>query len=385
MSGAGRIFAFLLVILAGCSTVPHPPPEASAAPDQSVAVAPPTPPKSIPAAVPTPVAPTNHFNLDEPWIPLERWSQACGYGAPRRIDTDTAVIYSFAPTNGGMAIKIGNQSAWWDGLEYRLGFAPQLIDGHPFVRSLDVRKNFMPLLDKPFHLQTNRILVIDPGHGGTDVGTRSVEDGHFEKEFTLDWARRLQSLLVTNGWTVWLTRSNDVNVQLPARVAFAESHKAALFLSLHFNSSFPDREQAGLETYCLTPAGMPSKLTRGFKDDAALIFPNNSFDTENLQLAIRLHRSVLQVNGHADRGVRRARFLGVLQGQNRPAVLVEGGYLSNPDEAREIANPAYRERLARAVARALLEDFGGPMNLASKTPTTPPTATNADEQTIDAR
>ncbi len=125
MSSGGRIFAFLLVFLAGCSTVPHqPPPEASVTPDQSVAVARPTPPKSVPAAVPTPAAPTNHFNLDETWIPLERWSQACGYGVPRRIDTDTAVIYSFAPTNGGMAIKIGNQSAWWDGLEYRLGFAP---------------------------------------------------------------------------------------------------------------------------------------------------------------------------------------------------------------------------------------------------------------------
>ncbi len=204
---------------------------------------------------------------------------------------------------------------------------------------------------------------------------------------TTPWSGRgdCNHLLVTNGWTVWLTRSNDVNVQLPARVAFADSRKAALFLSLHFNSSFPDHEQAGLETYCLTPSGMPSNLTRCFKDDAALIFPNNSFDTENLQLAIRLHRSLLQANGHADRGVRRARFLGVLQGQNRPAVLVEGGYLSNPDEAREIADPAYLEKLARAVARALMEDFGGPMNLASKAPTAPPTATNADEQTIDAR
>jgi N-acetylmuramoyl-L-alanine amidase len=396
MSNGGRIIWLLLVISAGCSTVPRQqPPEAADVPDQNVAIATAKPPTNLPAATtnlaaapkvasnaaPAAVAPSNQFNLNETWIPLERWSQACGYGAPRRIATDTALVYSFAPTNGGMAIKIGSQSAWWDGLEYRLGFAPELIDGHPFVRSLDVRKNFIPLLDSPFQCQTNRVLVIDPGHGGSDVGTRSVLDGRYEKEFTLDWARRLQALLITNGWSVSLTRSNDVNMPLPARVAFAESRKAALFLSLHFNSSYPDREQAGLETYCLTPPGMPSNLTRGFKDDAALTYPNNNFDTENLQVAIRFQRALLQVNGHLDRGVRRARFLGVLQGQNRPAVLIEGGYLSNPDEAREIEDGAYREKLAAAVAKALVEDFGGPASLASKAPTVPPAATNVDEKT----
>jgi hypothetical protein len=86
---------------------------------------------------------------------------------------------------------------------------------------------------------------------------------------------------------------------------------------------------------------------------------------------------VLSVNGHADRGVRRARFLGVLQGQNRPAVLVEGGYLSNPQEAQRIADPAYRQRLAEALAKALLEDAGMGMKLASQTPIAPATTVPA--------
>ena len=68
-----------------------------------------------------------------------------------------------------------------------------------------------------------------------------------------------------------------------------------------------------------------------------------------------MHRALLQVNGRHDRGVRRARFLGVLRGQRCPAVLVEGGYLSNPQEARRIADPAYRQKLAEAVAQALVE------------------------------
>jgi N-acetylmuramoyl-L-alanine amidase len=68
---------------------------------------------------------------------------------------------------------------------------------------------------------------------------------------------------------------------------------------------------------------------------------------------MRIQRTLLKVTGAKDHGVRRARFMTVLRGQNRPAVLVEGGYLSNPREARRIADPAYRQKLAEAVAAAL--------------------------------
>jgi N-acetylmuramoyl-L-alanine amidase len=98
---------------------------------------------------------------------------------------------------------------------------------------------------------------------------------------------------------------------------------------------------------------MPSSLTRGYSDDPRLVLPNNTFDDQNLRYAMRLHRALLQVNGYNDRGVRHARFLDVLAGQQRPAVLIEGGYLSNPTEARQIADPAYRQKLAEAVAKAL--------------------------------
>ena len=160
-------------------------------------------------------------------------------------------------------------------------------------------------------------------------------------------------MLATNGWQVFLTRNYDTDLSISNRVVFAEAHKAGVFLSLHFNSSAPNDQQSGLETYCLTPTGMPSTVTRGYNDDAALAFPNNAFDAQNLQFASLVLRALLQVNGRHDRGLRRARYLGVLRGQNRPAILVEGGYLSNPHEARLIADPAYRQRLAEAVAKAL--------------------------------
>jgi N-acetylmuramoyl-L-alanine amidase len=165
---------------------------------------------------------------------------------------------------------------------------------------------------------------------------------------------RLVPLLATNGWQVFLTRTNDSDVALSNRVMFAEAHHAEVFISLHFNStSDRNKETAGLETYCSTPAGMPSSLTRDYADTWSQYFPNNSFDVQNLQLAVHLHTVLLRETGEDDRGVRRARFIGVLHGQRHPAVLIEGGYLSNPHEARLIESPAFRQKLAQAVADAL--------------------------------
>jgi N-acetylmuramoyl-L-alanine amidase len=241
-------------------------------------------------------------------------------------------------------------------MDLRLGFAPQLIDGQPYLHTLDLNKTVQPLLqaDGPPVLSQNSVIVIDPGHGGENAGTRSILGNHYEKEFTLDWGLRLQALLLSNGYKVYLTRSNDNDLALSNRVAVAAQRKADLFISLHFNSAGPNDNEAGLETYCLTPAGMPSSLTRGFVDEVQQTFPNNSFDTQNLWLALRVHRALLQINGHHDRGIRRARFPGVLRNQQRAAILVEGGYLSNPQEARLIGDPAYRQKLAEAVAKALL-------------------------------
>jgi N-acetylmuramoyl-L-alanine amidase len=294
----------------------------------------------------------------ETWVSLNRWCKSRGLAPPALLAMAPLPSFALKTPGGSLILRVGSRVAWWEGLDLRLGYAPQLVDGQPFVHALDLEKNILPLLGStPLScLHSNPVIVIDPGHGGENAGTKSVLGSRYEKEFTLDWARRLQRLLVTNGWQVFLTRSNDSDLALSNRVAFAQARQAGLFLSLHFNSAAPDEGEAGLETYVLTPTGMPSTVTRGFSDDPALTFPNNAFDAQNLQLAVRIHREVLAVNGHQDRGLRRARFPGVLRNQQRPAVLVEGGYLSNPREARLIATPAYREKLAVAVARALVDE-----------------------------
>ena len=357
VSSSAAAFGLLVLALAGCATDARR--NAAQAPDwesPEAATAPAAPAPTPPLQPPTPPAPAAPSNeATATWGPLDRWCKANGLAAPCPLGLAPSPGYALSTTNGVFVLRTGRQLAYWNGVEYPLGFAPQMIDGQPFLHTLDLKKTLQPLIGGAAmsFRKTNPTIVIDPGHGGDDAGTKSVLGNRYEREYTLDWARRLESLLTTNGWQVFLTRSNDIHLSLSNRIAFAEEHQAGLFLSLHFNSAAPNEREAGLETYCLTPTGMASSVTRGYGDDPALAFPNNAFDAENLQLASWVHRALLQVNGWRDRGVRRARYLGVLRGQNRPAILVEGGYLSNPREARRIADPRYRQKLAEALATAL--------------------------------
>ncbi len=330
---------------------------------------------SAPGLTPKPVAPvakTNppailHTNVPPPIIPkpkpapiftytsLNRWLAEQKLAPASLVAKSPLTTYAVSSTNGTMVLSIGSLGATWNGIEINLGFTPEIIDGEVFLHGLDLQKNLEPLLCEPplSFPQTNRVIVIDPGHGGNNYGTVSVLDGRYEKEFTLDWAKRLKPLLETNGWQVFLTRTSDVYVTNFDRVAFAEARHADLFISLHFNApGSSNAKVGGLETYCITPIGMPSTLTRGFADPWFENLPNNNFDAQNLQLAVRV-QNALRITGLEDRGVRRSRFDTVLRGQNRPAILVEGGYLSNPAEAKLIESADYRQKLAQAVANAL--------------------------------
>lgn len=285
---------------------------------------------------------------------------------PRTVSLESGFVWELETPGGVLRIHPGSRRASWDGVILWLGYAPFWSNGECVVHELDVEHNLAPLAGRRLdRLKSPHTIVIDPGHGGTNTGTRSMDPPLLEKDLTLDWAFRLEKLLRRQGWQVVMTRTNDVELSLSDRVQVADRHFADLFVSLHFNSAHPQTEHAGLETYCLTPTGLPSTLTRNYEDDLTRTFPNNSYDHENLRLAYRLHRALLQATGSIDRGIRRARFMGVLRGQDRPAVLIEAGYLSNPDEARRIATPEHRQRLAEAVAGALSDyapETGSPIS-----------------------
>jgi N-acetylmuramoyl-L-alanine amidase len=288
------------------------------------------------------------------WTSLDRWAAENKLGSVRKLSGGPTTRYFIDAKNGLLILEIGSREAIWRGMQFHLGFAPLIIDNQVFIHGLDLQKNLVPLmLREPPVFGPNRVIVIDPGHGGQNGGTTSVLGRHSEKEFTLDWARRIKPLLESNGWTVFLTRTNDVDIALSNRVAAADIHHADLFVSLHFNSLAPDQRPVGLATFCLTPAGMPSTITRGYPDIIYQTFPNNYFDLPNVEVAAQLHRALLRVTGLEDRGVNRARFMGVLRGQQRAAVLIEAGFLSNPAEARKIESGDFRQKLAEAVAEAL--------------------------------
>jgi N-acetylmuramoyl-L-alanine amidase len=366
---AGFILMAALVFLAGCTTSSNEsmPPDWSANGTPHLPTNPPAwtpiPAAPSPAVLRTNLPPVTHSNAPVAvhavpiltWVSLNRWAAENKLSAPRHLSASPLSTWSLSSKAGMLVLAIGSHEVTWNGVTLYLGFPPEMADDQIIVHSLDLQKNLAPLLtDETLDFPgTNRVIVIDPGHGGINAGTLNVLGGPPEKVFTLDWAKRLAPLLATNGWKVFLTRTNDTDVALSNRVAFAESHHAELFISLHFNSSAPDKKQNGLETYDLTPNRMPSTLTRGYSDVWTDNYPNNAFDAQNMLLALRLHTAVLRASGEEDRGVRRARFMGVLQGERRPAVLIEGGYLSNPIEAKRIEDPEFRQKLAEAVAAAL--------------------------------
>jgi N-acetylmuramoyl-L-alanine amidase len=370
----GRVLflVFAVLLLLGCPTPPKAPSRVT--PLMGSSAIPQTPASrdsisgdSIPLSVDIPSEPVLRLprDLAEPVLPgeplqlpsglllLEDWARLCGLYHLRPVPGATPYTVELEGDRGVLTLTLGQRFAKWNGINIGLGFAPGVRQGQMVVHSVDVVKNFYPLSLGTFSIsKPSRVLVIDPGHGGSDPGSLSSGKIH-EKELTLDWALRVEKLLANTSWKVILTRRDDRDVPRAERVAIADANQADIFISLHFNSLENGSGELGIETYCLAPAGAPSNINRNFEEELQRAYPNNQFDSENLLLAARLHQSVIRTTGRRDRGVRRARFMTVLREQKRPAVLIEGGFLSNSAEAALIFDPAYRQQMAVAVCNAL--------------------------------
>lgn len=183
-------------------------------------------------------------------------------------------------------------------------------------------------------------VVIDAGHGGVDRGGGPGQRIP-EKPYTLDTAQRLERALRAQGFRTVMTRRGDVFVPLRDRVAIGSSYGSrSIFVSVHFNSA-PREGARGYETY---------------------YYRGDSFG-----LASRLHRAMLGTLDTEDRRVRRRAFY-VLRNPRVPAVLCEGGFLTNYQESRSVTDASYRERLARNLASAIAEQsrYGDPSELGSQ-------------------
>jgi N-acetylmuramoyl-L-alanine amidase len=196
------------------------------------------------------------------------------------------------------------------------------------------------------------VIVIDPGHGGQDAGTRDSRH-YLEKRLNLDIARRVQKRLSSCGIAAVLTRQRDVTMELEQRAQAAAACNADGFVSIHMNSA-ANRLALGIESYMLTSPGFVSTVSHSrVAGPSRTPFAGNGHGPANMLLAYDVHRGMLARTGAPDRGIRHARFE-VLRNAPCPAVLVECGFLSNTGEASRLASSVYQDRLAEGIAQGIL-------------------------------
>ena len=250
----------------------------------------------------------------------------------------------------------GSREAAWNGYRLFLGEPPVLQGRNLTLTSTDWRAMIRPLIDPGAVKPPGRLelVVIDPGHGGSDPGTENRRLKLQEKTYTLDVAKRLKRDLEKRGYRVLLTRTADVRLKpgqsedLAARVAKANRAGADLFISLHFNSLPDNGTVRGIETYALTPAGQRSTAVHERRTSDRTPYPGNRHDHWNMVLSSKLQHQLVKQLAAVDRGLKHARFA-VLRPVQCPAALVEGGFLSNSTEAQKIKSAAYRQKMAEAI------------------------------------
>lgn len=169
-------------------------------------------------------------------------------------------------------------------------------------------------------------IVIDPGHGGSDPGAVGP-NGLREKDSVLDISLKLRDILQKNGYVVEMTRTTDVYLSLPQRVAISNSSGANFFLSVH-NNSFSATSH-GTETYSYQSTGFASNVARKIQSDlvGAIGLTNRGFKTESFY---------------------------VLKYNNVPSALVEVAFISNPYEESLLANESFRLKSAQSIAESIM-------------------------------
>jgi len=170
-----------------------------------------------------------------------------------------------------------------------------------------------------------KTVVIDAGHGGRDLG--ASDSLVYEKHINLDVARRLERSLKEAGFKTVLIRTKDEFISLDQRAKIANKYRNAVFVSVHFNSAWR-KEALGIETFYRA--------------------------SSSEKFASFVQKELIKNIGATDRGVKTANF-SVLRQSRNPAVLVEGGFISNKTERSAMLDPQYRQVVADSIARGVIQ------------------------------
>jgi len=244
---------------------------------------------------------------------------------------------------------IGSSICYMNGLKFGLCSPVKKSRGRLLISETDVAKMIDPILKPSFipNAKSFKTIIIDPGHGGRDAG--AVNRYGTEARYNLSVARTLKAGLVAKGFKVIMTRDSNVYLSLKQRVSIANRYPNAIFISIHFNAS-SRRAARGIETFTLSPVGV-AHYGRGLRNSDYSTKSGNYQDSANIALATAIHGRIKERTSTykvPDRGIKRARF-SVLSGIKHPAILIEGGFMSNPAEARLIENKTYQATVATAV------------------------------------
>lgn len=217
-------------------------------------------------------------------------------------------------------------------------------------------------------LAKDPVVVIDPGHGGNQGGAIGPGD-YLEKTFALELSKKLKTALISKvGARVLLTRERDLHVQLEDRVAVANKVSPDLFISIHANSMPTQGTRAvtsGAETYFLSAEASGEDARKvAARENAEARQSSRGGDAlayiladlqraqshgASSKLAYAVHGRLVAASGQVDRGVQQAPFY-VLMGVEAPAILVEVGFISHPDEGQKLREPEFQQKVADAIA-----------------------------------
>lgn len=254
--------------------------------------------------------------------------------------------------------------------------APTLV-GMPVAAVEPAQQSAERREERPVALTTvpesRQVVVIDAGHGGHDPGASS--DHATEKWVVLAVSLKLKALLEREGIEVVMTRDDDTFLTLQQRSRFSSSDRN-IFISIHANAASKS-SASGVETWVFGEPLEPSMLERAIQEngggaegqalteEARLTAASLAKDilreaqlNYSLDLAETVQEHLVSATGAVDRGVRRNLFY-VIRNASIPAILVELGFVSNPDEGPKLADEAYQQKLARALADAVLQFLRG--------------------------
>jgi len=241
---------------------------------------------------------------------------------------------------------------------------------------------------------TAKTIVLDPGHGGDELGAKGSKGG-LEKAIALAVARRLKASLESRlGARVLLTRDDDKTVGLDERAALANNNKADLFLSLHANASLR-RAASGAEVFYLSLDRADEEARRVAESEgvAMPVFGGGTREIDVILWEMAQARHIEESAGLAravevqlrssvpmsPRAIQQAPFR-VLVGANMPAVLVEMGYLTNATQEVQLSNPDFQARLVAALTEAIRKFFAGEVPPSAPLAPNAPSAPHAPER-----